>query len=36
MPDPRSEAGLYRHIHLTAKQKKKELVVQARAGYYAR
>jgi len=35
-PDPRSEAGLYRHIHLTAKQKKKELVVQARAGYYAR
>ena len=35
-PDPRSEAGLYRHIHLTAKQKKKELAVQARAGYYAR
>jgi VWFA-related protein len=35
-PDPPAEAGLYRHIHLTAKTKKKDLVVQARAGYYAR
>jgi VWFA-related protein len=35
-PDPPGEAGLYRHIHLTAKIKKKDLVVQARAGYYAR
>jgi VWFA-related protein len=33
-PDPPGEAGLYRHIHLTAKFKKKELVVKARAGYY--
>jgi VWFA-related protein len=34
---PPSEAGLYRHIHLTAKtNKKKDLVVQARAGYYSR
>ena len=36
-PDPPSESGLYRHLHLTAKtNKKKDLVVQARAGYYAR
>ncbi len=36
-PDPPSEAGLYRHIHLTAKtNKKKDLVVQTRAGYYSR
>ena len=35
-PDPPAESGLYRHIHLTAKFKKKDLVVQARAGYYAR
>ncbi|MEI9971219.1 MAG: VWA domain-containing protein [Ignavibacteriota bacterium] len=36
-PDPPAESGLYRHIHLTAKtNKKKDLVVQARAGYYAR
>ena len=35
--DPPPEAGLYRHIHLTAKtNKKKDLVVQARAGYYSR
>ncbi len=35
-PNTRSEAGVYRHIHLTAKTaKKKDLVVQARAGYYA-
>ena len=34
--DPPAEAGAYRHIHLTAKTaKKKELVVQTRAGYYA-
>jgi VWFA-related protein len=36
-PDPPSESGLFRHIHLTAKtNKKKDLVVQARAGYYSR
>jgi VWFA-related protein len=36
-PDPPSEAGLFRHIHLTAKtNKKKDLVVQTRAGYYSR
>ncbi len=36
-PDPPSEAGLYRHIHLTAKtNKNKELAVQARTGYYSR
>lgn len=36
-PDQLAGAGLYRHIHLTAKtNKKKDLVVQARAGYYAR
>jgi VWFA-related protein len=35
-PDPPGEAGLYRHIHLMARIKKKDLVVQARAGYYAR
>ena len=36
-PDPPSEPGLFRHIHLTAKtNKKKDLVVQARAGYYSR
>jgi VWFA-related protein len=36
-PDPASEVGLYRHIHLTAKtNKKKDLVVQARAGYYVK
>ncbi|MDR3700232.1 MAG: VWA domain-containing protein [Candidatus Sulfopaludibacter sp.] len=35
-PDSPSEPGVYRHIHLTAKTpKKKDLVVQARAGYYA-
>jgi VWFA-related protein len=35
--DQTGEAGVYRHIHLTAKtNKKKELVVQARAGYYSR
>ena len=36
-PDPPSESGLYRHLHLTAKtNKNKELAVQARAGYYSR
>jgi VWFA-related protein len=36
-PDQPAEAGTYRHIHLTAKTgKNKELVVQARAGYYAK
>lgn len=34
--DPPAQVGLYRHIHLTAKIKKKDLVVQARAGYYVR
>jgi VWFA-related protein len=35
--DPPSEPGLFRHIHLSAKtNKKKDLVVQARAGYYSR
>lgn len=35
-PDQRTEAGDYRHIHLTAKTaKKKDLVVRTRAGYYA-
>jgi VWFA-related protein len=34
-PDPPAEPGAYRHIHLTAKTaKKKDLVVQTRAGYY--
>jgi VWFA-related protein len=34
---PPTEAGLYRHIHVTAQtNKKKDLVVQARAGYYTR
>ena len=33
--DAASDPGVYRHIHLTAKTpKKKDLVVQARAGYY--
>ena len=32
-PDEASQPGVYRHIHLTAK--KKDYVVQARAGYYA-
>jgi VWFA-related protein len=31
-PDEKGEAGVYRHIHLTAK--KKDLIVQAREGYY--
>ena len=36
-PDQPAEAGTYRHIHLTAKTNKgKELVVQARGGYYAK
>jgi VWFA-related protein len=36
-PDQPGEAGTYRHIHLTAKtDKKKELVVTTRAGYYAK
>ena len=36
-PDQPAEAGTYRHIHLSAKtDKKKELVVTARAGYYAK
>jgi VWFA-related protein len=36
-PDQAAEPGVYRHIHLTAKTaKKKDLVVQARDGYYAR
>jgi VWFA-related protein len=36
-PDQRSEKGDYRRIHLAARNnKKKELVVQARAGYYTR
>lgn len=36
-PNEPAEAGTYRHIHLTAKtDKKKELVVQTRAGYYAK
>jgi VWFA-related protein len=35
-PNPPAEVGLYRHIHVTARIKKKELAVQARAGYYAR
>jgi VWFA-related protein len=35
-PDPPAEAGVYRHIHLTAKTaKKKDLVVKTRPGYYA-
>jgi VWFA-related protein len=34
-PDQPGEAGLYHHVHLTAKKKKEVLVVQARAGYYA-
>jgi hypothetical protein len=35
--DQSGEAGSFRHIHITAKtNKKKELVVQARAGYYSR
>jgi VWFA-related protein len=34
--DQPGEAGAYRHIHLTATAKKKDLVVQTRAGYYAR
>jgi VWFA-related protein len=35
-PDQAGQQGAYRHIHLTAKTpKKKDLVVQARAGYYA-
>ena len=33
-PDTPSEQGLFRHIHITAKLKKKELVVLAPAGYY--
>jgi VWFA-related protein len=36
VPDPLSEVGLFRHIHLTAKLKKKDLVVQVRSGYYVR
>jgi VWFA-related protein len=32
-PDPPSEGGIYRHVHLTAK--KKNLTVVAREGYYA-
>jgi len=36
IPDPLSEVGLFRHIHLTAKLKKKDLVVQVRSGYYVR
>ena len=32
-PDQKGEAGVYRHIHLTAK--KKDLTVQAREGYYS-
>jgi VWFA-related protein len=36
-PDQPAEAGTYRHIHLTAKtDKKKELVVTTRQGYYAK
>jgi len=27
--------GAYRHIHLTAKDKKKDYIVRAREGYYA-
>jgi VWFA-related protein len=34
IPDAPGEIGLYRHIQVTAKLKKKDLVVQARAGYY--
>jgi len=35
-PDQTAEAGTYLHLHLTAKtKKKKDLVVQARPGYYA-
>jgi Ca-activated chloride channel family protein len=35
-PDQAAEAGTYRRLHLTAKtNKKKELVVQTRPGYYA-
>lgn len=34
-PDTSSDAGIFKHIHLTAQtKKKKDLVVQARAGYY--
>ncbi len=32
-PDPPSEGGIYRHVHLTAK--KKNMTVVAREGYYA-
>jgi VWFA-related protein len=31
-PDQAGESGAYRHIHLTVK--KKDMVVQAREGYY--
>jgi len=35
-PDQAGEPGSFRHIHLTARTpKKKDLVVQTRAGYYA-
>jgi VWFA-related protein len=35
-PNTHSDPGVYRHIHLAAKTpKKKDLVVQARAGYYS-
>ena len=32
-PDPPSQGGIYRHIHLTAK--KKNMTVATREGYYA-
>jgi hypothetical protein len=34
-PDQPGEAGLYHHVHLSAKKKKEVLLVQSRAGYYA-